>query len=549
MQEKIFSYKADDSTYMLNKKLLGIITPGLYRGFDVVSLPNDLNLSLVHTATGSLEYDSDQAMTARTFGIVQSKQGVTIKEDAIVSLPITATAAEPRVDLIVMEHKYEFVTGGYNAVYKVLQGTPSATPQPPVLTDEKTQVILGQIYMPANCSALNQSGVVWTRSETPYYADDNRWQAQIDQVNQDLNTVNTNLTNQINTVQSNLNSVESSLTNDINTVQSNLNSVESSLTNQINTVQSNLNSVNSNLQGQINTTNTNLGNLQTQVDNLDTDIANQLATKVDKVPGYGLSQEDFTTTLLQKLNGIASNANNYSHPSTHPITIITDGGGYVKMTSSERTKLAGISTNANNYTHPSTHPVSMITGGNNAFNRSFQNATYGGSLSTVSRGDHRHRMLHNNVTIINQTMSVSGQNYSVSIQLNKTYIHPDAYTGQWTQENGDMFIVTGTIQIAFPSNFVDWFERTIISDVIPSGWRPGVYNDGTYEIQSVGDGFTTHNFIGTSGYDRVYQPFTVRYSGTLYKFEAVFPLDQSIGYNDVRSLVARLNYVGWDSRQ
>lgn len=37
-------------------------------------------------------------------------------------------------------------------------------------------------------------------------------------------------------------------------------------------------------------------------------IASYLAGKVDKVNGKGLSENDFTTTLLNKLNGIASNA-------------------------------------------------------------------------------------------------------------------------------------------------------------------------------------------------------------------------------------------------
>jgi hypothetical protein len=45
----------------------------------------------------------------------------------------------------------------------------------------------------------------------------------------------------------------------------------------------------------------------TQVDNL-------LANKVDKVSGKGLSTNDFTTTLKDKLDGIEANANNYSLP-------------------------------------------------------------------------------------------------------------------------------------------------------------------------------------------------------------------------------------------
>lgn len=45
-------------------------------------------------------------------------------------------------------------------------------------------------------------------------------------------------------------------------------------------------------------------------------IYTALSDKVDKVSGKGLSTNDFTTTLLNKLNGIESGANNYMHP-TH----------------------------------------------------------------------------------------------------------------------------------------------------------------------------------------------------------------------------------------
>lgn len=52
-------------------------------------------------------------------------------------------------------------------------------------------------------------------------------------------------------------------------------------------------------------------------------VTNLIADKVSKVPGKQLSTEDFTTPLLNKLNGIAAGANAYVHPSTHPATIIT----------------------------------------------------------------------------------------------------------------------------------------------------------------------------------------------------------------------------------
>ena len=45
--------------------------------------------------------------------------------------------------------------------------------------------------------------------------------------------------------------------------------------------------------------------------------------KVDKVVGKGLSSADFTQAEKDKLAGIASGANKYIHPSTHPASMIT----------------------------------------------------------------------------------------------------------------------------------------------------------------------------------------------------------------------------------
>lgn len=55
---------------------------------------------------------------------------------------------------------------------------------------------------------------------------------------------------------------------------------------------------------------------------------NNVTNKVDKVAGKGLSTNDFTTTLLNKLNGIAEGANKYTHPSTHPASMITQDSSH-----------------------------------------------------------------------------------------------------------------------------------------------------------------------------------------------------------------------------
>ena len=55
--------------------------------------------------------------------------------------------------------------------------------------------------------------------------------------------------------------------------------------------------------------------------------------KVDKIPGKGLSTEDFTTSEKNKLKTVATGANRYEHPLTHPVSMIT-GLGSVAVSNS-----------------------------------------------------------------------------------------------------------------------------------------------------------------------------------------------------------------------
>ena len=115
-------------------------------------------------------------------------------------------------------------------------------------------------------------------------------------------------------------------------------------------------------------------------------ITNSLATKVDKITGKGLSANDFTDILLNKLNGIAAGANNYTHPSSHPGSMITEDSTHRfatdaeksawnakagtttatvsangLMSSSDKSKLDGVEANANNYAHPNDANTRHVT--------------------------------------------------------------------------------------------------------------------------------------------------------------------------------------------
>ncbi|MDU3410117.1 head fiber protein [Clostridium sp.] len=135
----------------------------------------------------------------------------------------------------------------------------------------------------------------------------------------------------------------------------------------------------------------------------------QLATKVDVVNGKGLSTNDYTTAEKTKLSGIATSANNYVHPTTHPASVIVQDASnrFVTdtekatwngkadttavttttnglMISTDKTKLDGVATGANNYTHPANHPSTIITQTATArFVTDTEKATWNGKADNV----------------------------------------------------------------------------------------------------------------------------------------------------------------------
>ncbi|OMD05764.1 hypothetical protein MKX34_10260 [Paenibacillus sp. FSL R5-0636] len=127
-----------------------------------------------------------------------------------------------------------------------------------------------------------------------------------------------------------------------------------------------------------------IDDLNYNADILDTAINN----KVDKVTGKQLSTNDYTASEKTKLAGIATGATNYTHPATHPPSIIAQDASNRFVTDAEKAgwngkapntlvsaapqsdglmratdkiKLDGIATGANNYVHPANHPATMIT--------------------------------------------------------------------------------------------------------------------------------------------------------------------------------------------
>lgn len=138
-------------------------------------------------------------------------------------------------------------------------------------------------------------------------------------------------------------------------------------------------------------------------------ITLKLGEKVDKELGKGLSTNDYSTAEKNKLAGIATGANNYVHPSAHAATMITEDTTHRFVTDAEKStwngkastalasttanglmakedkvKLNGIAANANNYSHPAKHDASIITqSANYRFVTDTEKSTWNSKASTA----------------------------------------------------------------------------------------------------------------------------------------------------------------------
>jgi hypothetical protein len=183
-------YLSDDDSFQFNSFLIGLIPAGLYRGFDFTPT-NNLFLSLNHNTTGYQSPKLNGTLSSKT-GVIRSKQGVLITEDTPISIQVNANStANPRIDLVVCEHQYQLIAGGVDAEYFIIQGTPSINPAPPILTNPNFQVIIGELYLPANTSVLDATGVIYTRPQLPELGNNNL-QEQQTILQQNFNTLQEN---------------------------------------------------------------------------------------------------------------------------------------------------------------------------------------------------------------------------------------------------------------------------------------------------------------------------------------------------------------------
>ncbi len=123
-QSRIHDYRSPRSSADLNRKLVGILPPGVYAGFTV-------------HVDGSIDP-----------GVLLTPEGVRIDEDGPVSIAVSSgDATHPRLDLVVCIHEYLPTVPNVAARFEVMEGTPATSPDYPDLPEHT--VLLAKCRMNA----------------------------------------------------------------------------------------------------------------------------------------------------------------------------------------------------------------------------------------------------------------------------------------------------------------------------------------------------------------------------------------------------------------
>lgn len=172
MQRRFWNWRDDDLTADINQWLQGLIDFGRYRGFDA-ALDVSMILKINHQTTGATRVTTADNWTSK-FGVVSTKQGTIIQEYNTLRFNIDPTPQNRhRKDILIVDHSYEQVVGGEQALYSIIKGEEvaiEAQAVTPALTDPVHQTLLGTLNLPANTTSLNQSGVTYTQAPQPNFA-------------------------------------------------------------------------------------------------------------------------------------------------------------------------------------------------------------------------------------------------------------------------------------------------------------------------------------------------------------------------------------------
>jgi hypothetical protein len=154
-QNTTFKFQEKRSGEVLNRRWRDILPPGKYKGFFVTA--NGANLILSISTT-----DPDTLVDFET-NVLLTPEGVRVEETTNLNGIIVLAPADPtlaRIDRIVTKHRFD--PSNAPAEHIALEGTPAATPVPPVIPtgDGFFYTELAQVTIAAAATSVDQGDVV-----------------------------------------------------------------------------------------------------------------------------------------------------------------------------------------------------------------------------------------------------------------------------------------------------------------------------------------------------------------------------------------------------
>lgn len=148
-----------------NQRLLGLLPPGVYKGFNNKNSNSGNNITIDHDGDAFRKTELIVTSETTNLGLVQTKQGVIVQEDTNITVSVDfGDLAQARYDILVCDHTFAEVAGGAIATYSVVKGALGAGI--PALSNPTRQTPIGYFYLPAG-NATDHSTTVWVRYDAP----------------------------------------------------------------------------------------------------------------------------------------------------------------------------------------------------------------------------------------------------------------------------------------------------------------------------------------------------------------------------------------------
>ncbi|GAA0735893.1 gp53-like domain-containing protein [Clostridium oceanicum] len=224
--------------------------------------------------------------------------------------------------------------------------------------------------------------------------------------------------------------------------------------------------------------------VESKFDDITKSIETVKSSKVDKVSGKGLSTQDYTTAEKQKLSAIASGANRYTHPNTHPATIISQDATHRFVSDSEKNNWNGKASRSHRHSSADINQDS-----------SHRFVTDSDKASWSSKANGRHK--HSEADLINPSQSIGSAGYrklpgGLILQWGASSTGSSGQTG--TSKSLFYKTIGINLPIAFPHECC-YVDASVLSGFIVSNAYPTGGTSKTQITISVGNfgGMTANN--------------------------------------------------------